>query len=216
MSKVSSFYLKGLDKKDTKKHKKYILDRRKSAKKGEFISRNLELKSYKYKKSRNVLSFERKYGVKITDMKGIERKVGLPVKAQKEILDKGKGAFFSSGSRPGQTPQSWAYGRLASVILKKGAYKYDKHILDKYNVKLKKPVKKIKKSVKTKKPIKMKTRKLAKVKDCLSDNLTKKDKKCRRKSDGKIFELPRRFSRERCLEGVRGYSMKSSCAPYKK
>ena len=132
MSKVSGFYLKGLNKKDTKKHKKYILDRRKSAKKGEFISRNLELKSYKYKKSQNVLSFERKYGVKITDMKGIESKVGLPVKAQKEILDKGKGAFFSSGSRPGQTPQSWAYGRLASVILKKGAYKYDKHILDKY------------------------------------------------------------------------------------
>ncbi len=216
MSKVSAFYLKGLDKKDTKKHKKYILDRRKSAKKGEFISRNLELKSYKYKKSQNVLAFERKYGVKITDMKGIERKVGLPVKAQKEILDKGKGAFFSSGSRPGQTPQSWAYGRLASVILKKGAYKYDKHILDKYNVKLKKPVKKIKKSVKTKKPIKMKTRKLVKVKDCLSENLTKKDKKCRRKSDGKIFKLPRRFSRDRCLEGVRGYSMKSSCAPYKK
>ena len=61
MSKVSAFYLKGLDKKDTKKHKKYILDRRKSAKKGEFISRNLELKSYKYKKSQNVLAFERKY-----------------------------------------------------------------------------------------------------------------------------------------------------------
>ena len=207
MSKVSAFYLKGLDKKDTKKHKKYILDRRKSAKKGEFISRNLELKSYKYKKSQNVLAFERKYGVKITDMKGIERKVGLPVKAQKEILDKGKGAFFSSGSRPGQTPQSWAYGRLASVILKKGAYKYDKHILDKYNVKLKKPVKK---------PIKMKTRKPVKVKECLSENLTKKDKKCIRKSDGKIFELPRRFSRKRCLEGVSGYSMRSSCAPFKK
>jgi hypothetical protein len=208
MSKVSGFYLKGLNKKDTKKHKKYILDRRKSAKKGDFLSRNLELKSYKYKKSQNVLAFERKYGVKITDKKGIFRKVGLPVKAQKEILDKGKGAFFSSGSRPGQTPQSWAYGRLASVILKKGAYKYDKHILDKYNVKLKKPVKKTKKFVKTKKPVK--------VKDCLSENLTKKDKKCRRKSDGKIFELPRRFSRKRCLEGVSGYSMRSSCAPFKK
>ena len=75
--------------------------------------------------------------------------------------------------------------------------------MDKYSVKLKKPVKKIKKSVKTKKPIKMKTKKLVKVKDCLSDNLTKKDKKCRRKSDSKIFELPRRFSRERCLEGVK-------------
>tara|TARA_B100000674_G_scaffold387464_1_gene331027 strand:- start:1576 stop:2163 length:588 start_codon:yes stop_codon:yes gene_type:complete len=195
MGKVSSFYLKGLDKKDSKKHKKYIIDRRKSAKKGEFISRNLELKSYKYKKSQNVLAFERKYGVKITDVEGIERKVGLPAKAQKAILDKGKGAFFSSGSRPGQTPQSWAYGRLASVILKKGAYKYDKHILDKYNVKLKKPIK---------------------IKNCLSSKITKKDKKCRRISDGKIFKLPRKYSRKKCLEGIKGYSMKSSCAPFKK
>ena len=201
MGKVSSFYLKGLDKKDSKKHKKYIIDRRKSAKKGEFISRNLELKSYKYKKSQNVLAFERKYGVKITDVEGIERKVGLPAKAQKAILDKGKGAFFSSGSRPGQTPESWAYGRLASVILKKKAYKFDKHILEEYRAKLKKPIQ---------------NKKTKKVKNCLSKNLTKKDKKCRRLFDGKIFELPRRFTRKRCLDGVRGYSMKSSCAPYKK
>ena len=70
--------------------------------------------------------FERKYGVKITDMKGIERKVGLPLKAQKEILDKGKGAFLVVVQGLDKTT-SWAYGRLASVILKR-AYKYDKHI----------------------------------------------------------------------------------------
>ena len=40
-------------------------------------------------------------------------------------------------------------------------------------------------------------------------------KKCLRK-DGKVFNLPRRFTRKKCLTmKVRGFSMKSSCAPYK-
>ena len=40
-------------------------------------------------------------------------------------------------------------------------------------------------------------------------------KTCRRK-DGKMFGLPRRFTRKKCLTmKVRGFSMKSSCAPYK-
>ena len=43
----------------------------------------------------------------------------------------------------------------------------------------------------------------------------KKDKQCIRKSDGKIFKLPRRFSKRRCMEGVKGFTMRSSCAPYK-
>lgn len=42
----------------------------------------------------------------------------------------------------------------------------------------------------------------------------KKDKKCRRKKDGKIFSLPRRFTRKRCKQGIRGFTMRSSCAPY--
>ncbi len=43
----------------------------------------------------------------------------------------------------------------------------------------------------------------------------KKAKKCKRK-DGKVFSLPRRFSRKKCLtQKVRGFTMRSSCAPYK-
>ena len=47
---------------------------------------------------------------------------------------------------------------------------------------------------------------------CLSN---KNDKKCFRKSDGKSFKLPRRFSKKRCMKGISGYTMRSSCAPYK-
>lgn len=42
-----------------------------------------------------------------------------------------------------------------------------------------------------------------------------KTKKCIRK-DGKIFNLPRRFSRKHCMtKPIRGFSMRSSCAPFK-
>lgn len=43
---------------------------------------------------------------------------------------------------------------------------------------------------------------------------SKKKGRCTRK-DGKIFSIPRRFTRKRCLKGVKGFTMKSSCAPYK-
>ena len=39
MGKVNPFYLKGLSKKDKKKHQKYILDRRRKAEKGKYISK---------------------------------------------------------------------------------------------------------------------------------------------------------------------------------
>jgi hypothetical protein len=50
---------------------------------------------------------------------------------------------------------------------------------------------------------------------CCSVN--KKDKNCVRKSDKKEFNIEkRRFSKKTCLtKPVKGYSMKSSCAPYK-
>jgi len=48
---------------------------------------------------------------------------------------------------------------------------------------------------------------------CCSSNTS--DKECVRKSDGKVFELPRRFSKKRCKKGIKGFTMRSSCAPYK-
>lgn len=47
---------------------------------------------------------------------------------------------------------------------------------------------------------------------CHSNNKTKK---CIRK-DGKIFSLPRKFSKKKCsTQKIRGFTMRSSCAPYK-
>ena len=45
---------------------------------------------------------------------------------------------------------------------------------------------------------------------------TKKDKQCIRTKDKKVFDLPRKVDREICLSrDIKGFSMKSSCAPYK-
>ena len=51
------------------------------------------------------------------------------------------------------------------------------------------------------------------MKDCCLS--TKSDKECIRKKDKKTFKLPRRFSKERCKKGIKGFTMRSSCAPYK-
>ena len=51
------------------------------------------------------------------------------------------------------------------------------------------------------------------MKDCCKS--TKKDKQCMRKSDKKTFSLPRKFTLQKCKQGINGFTMRSSCAPYK-
>ncbi len=87
----------------------------------------------KTKRSNWVEKFEKKYKTKITDKKFIHKNI-LTHTGQKKVMDKGKGAYYSSGSRPNQTAHSWAYGRLASVILGGPARKIDKDIWKKYNL----------------------------------------------------------------------------------
>ena len=51
-----------------------------------------------------------------------------------------------------------------------------------------------------------------KIKNCC--NVSKLSKKCIRKKDKKIFKLPRKYSKKRC-SNIKGFTMRSSCAPYK-
>lgn len=47
-----------------------------------------------------------------------------------KVYQRGMGAYYSSGSRPGQTPQSWAAGRVRSFATGKGgARKADADLL---------------------------------------------------------------------------------------
>lgn len=58
----------------------------------------------------------------------------------KEIIDKGKGAYFSSGSRPKQSPQSWGIARLHAVLWGSPARKVDQNIVDEYDIPLLKSI----------------------------------------------------------------------------
>lgn len=90
-----------------------------------------KVKSVKSKKSSWVTKFEKKYNKKINDKVFIDKNI-LKKKGQDEILSKGRGAYYSGGSRPNQTAESWALARLASVIMNGKARTVDKKIWDKY------------------------------------------------------------------------------------
>lgn len=108
-------------------------DRKKQLKSIQAGTDRPKLKSYKSKRSNHAVNFENKYKTKITDLnfvkKNIIRKEGID-----KILSKGRGAYYSSGSRPNQTPDSWAYSRLASVIMNGKARKVDKDIWNEYKI----------------------------------------------------------------------------------
>tara|TARA_R100001594_G_C3891915_1_gene228636 strand:+ start:132 stop:545 length:414 start_codon:yes stop_codon:yes gene_type:complete len=93
-----------------------------------------KVKGFKSERSSHVKKFEEKYGTKITDKDFITKNI-ISETGREMIIKKGKGAFFSSGSRPNQTPFSWGLARLASVIMGGKARQVDKDIWDKYRIK---------------------------------------------------------------------------------
>lgn len=99
-----------------------------------------KLKSFQSKPSKYTLAFNKKYGDKLSKMKGgksirnIAKVTGIPFKALDEVYKKGVGAYFS-GSRPNQTPASWARARMYSYIMGGKTRQVDKEITKKYNVK---------------------------------------------------------------------------------
>ena len=112
---------KTLTKADKKKQEKSILQGTDRPK----------LKSFKSKRSGWAKKFEDKYGYKISETAKINKEI-LKTKGQKEIIEKGQSAYYTSGSRPNQTPFSWGYGRLASVIMGGPSRKIDEKIWKKY------------------------------------------------------------------------------------
>lgn len=85
------------------------------------------------KRSSFVVRFEKKYGTKITDDKFISKNL-LKMEGIKKVLSKGRGAYYSSGSRPNVTAEQWARARLASVLMGGAARKVDKKIFDEFKV----------------------------------------------------------------------------------
>jgi len=91
------------------------------------------LKSSKPRRSTYVVQFEKKYGYPITDIEKINKQI-IKKEGIKQILNKGFGAYYSSGSRPNVSKEAWGYARLASVIMNGNARRVDLNIWNKYKV----------------------------------------------------------------------------------
>ena len=117
MNKFSKRYLpKILSRGDRKKQSQMLLKSRRLYKKGKYYTRT-KLASYPHKVSSHIQDAQRIYGLTtIQPNKQLSKATGCSVKALKKIVNKGEGAYFSSGSRPNQTPQSWGIARLASAV----------------------------------------------------------------------------------------------------
>lgn len=122
---------KKLTRKDKQKQIKMLLKSRKLYKKQKYYTRK-EVSSYPHKKSNHLLNAYRIYNIKnIKPNQELVRKTGCSLSALNQIVKKGEGAYFSSGSRPNQTPQSWGLARLASSLTAGKAAAVDYDIIEK-------------------------------------------------------------------------------------
>ena len=77
-----------------------------------------------------------------------------------KIANKGRGAYYSSGSRPNQTAESWAMARLASAITGGNSSIVDYNLLESGCKKNSKALKMARKTCKKQNKCKNKTRKI--------------------------------------------------------
>lgn len=122
-------YLSPLSTKDKIIQKKMILKSRRLYKKGVYSTRKA-LPSYPHKKSSHVERAKKKFGVdSMVPSAELAKKTGCPLSVLQKIVQKGEGAYYSSGSRPNQTPQSWGLARLASALTGGPAAKVDANLV---------------------------------------------------------------------------------------
>lgn len=140
---------KNMTQKDTKKQKKQLRKSRKLYKKGKYHARP-KVKSYKSRKSNHLNRLRKMYGVeKIGATNELAKKTQCSKEGLEQILSKGRGAYFSSGSRPNQTAESWAVARLASAVTGGNSSAYDYHVLKEHCKPSSKALKLAKKTCKT-------------------------------------------------------------------
>ena len=123
---------KYLSNSDRKKQKKNIEQSKTSYKNKEYIERP-KLDSYSHKSSKHLEKVKQIYGedpLIVND--SLAKKTGCSKEGLEKIKNKGRGAYYSSGSRPNQTAESWAVPRLASAITGGPSSTFDYHILNEH------------------------------------------------------------------------------------
>lgn len=120
-----------LSRRDRTRQRKELTKSRKLYKQGKYYTRKA-MRSFKSTPSKHIVRATTMYHVdKIRPSRELSRATGCSLKGLRQIVKKGEGAYYSSGSRPNQTPHSWGYARLASAITGGNASLVDFHILNK-------------------------------------------------------------------------------------
>lgn len=150
MMKIPVRYLPfGLSTKDSLKQAQMLKKSRSQYKKGKYFTRK-PVTTFKSRPSSHIKNAQKIYGVeKMVPSKELVKATGCSLDALQQIVKKGEGAYFSSGSRPNQTAQSWGYARLASALTAGKAAAVDFDILEKGCGKRSKALTLAKKAVKT-------------------------------------------------------------------
>ena len=122
---------KNLTKKDKQTQINMLLKSKKMYKNNKYYTRK-KIPSYKNKKSKHILNAYKIYNIKnIKPSQELAEKTGCTISALNQIVKKGEGAYYSSGSRPNQTAQSWGLARLASSLTSGKAAAVDYDIIEK-------------------------------------------------------------------------------------
>ena len=121
-----------LTKKDRRRQMSMLKNSRNLYKEKRFYTRK-KVASFVSKPSGHVKRATDLYGVPIRPTQALAKASGCPLSVLQGIVRKGEGAYYSSGSRPNQTAQSWAYARLASALTGGNASKVDFHLIQKCN-----------------------------------------------------------------------------------
>lgn len=141
----------GLVAADSLLQKKYLMRSRKAYKKGKYINRP-SVKSFTSKASSHVRRATEMYKVdSMVPNAALAKATGCSQKALEDIIRKGEGAYYSSGSRPNQTAQSWGYARLGSALTGGPSSQVDYHILKHGCSKKSRPIKLANKTRKSRK-----------------------------------------------------------------
>ena len=130
--KIPIRYLpKRLTKKDKSKQIRMLMRSRRLYKNNKYYTRK-QIPSYKSKTSNHIVDARRIYKISnVEPNKELATKTGCTLSALHKIVSKGEGAYFSSGSRPNQTAQSWGIARLASSITGGKSAAVDYNIIEK-------------------------------------------------------------------------------------
>ena len=126
--KIPERYLEGFEDEDLFERKIELVKKKKQSPKERLsplktdIKRRKEFSSGKKKrvKSPCIEKLQERFPGNF-DSKRLSKQTGVPKDIIDKVDEKGKGAFLSSGSRPGQTASSWGKARAACFLTKKSS-----------------------------------------------------------------------------------------------